>query len=291
MFKRVIKEPLLHFLLLGVVLFFLFYQVANPNLDSPERIIVTQADTERLESQWQRQWRRPPTQQELDGMIESYIRETILYREALALGLDQDDVIVRRRLGQKLEFMFKDLAEQVEPTEAELVEFLKTNSDRYIQPSRYSFTHVYFSRDQRGEDAEKDARSLLHKLQTEPDAVDVIETSDRFLYQYQFDDQSPNQISRIFGRVFADNLTALETGKWQGPIKSGYGLHLVFIDERTEPRHSDLANIQDKVRWDLLAERRKEMDAAFYNELRKKYQVKIETSDGSLKELAGKSKS
>ena len=289
MFKRLMREPLLHFLLLGVVLFFLFYQVADPNLDSPERIVVTQADVERLKSQWQRQWRRPPTQQELDGMVESYIRETILYREALALGLDQDDVIVRRRMGQKLEFMFKDLAEQIEPTEAELTEFLRTNSDRYILPPRYSFTHVYFSRDQRGAEVENDARSLLRTLQTNADAVDLIEASDRFLYQYQFDSQSSDQISRIFGRVFADNLAGLEAGKWQGPIESGYGLHLVFIDERTEPSHPDLVDIRDKVRWDLLAKRQKEMDAAFYSELRKKYQVKIESTDGSLKDLAEKS--
>ena len=285
MFKRLIKEPLLHFLLLGLALFFLFYQVADPNLDSPERIVVTQADVERLKGQWQRQWRRPPTQRELDGMVESYIRETILYREALALGLDQDDVIVRRRLGQKLEFMFKDLAEQIDPTETELPEFLNPPNGRYIQPGRYSFTHVYFSRDQRGADAENDARSLLHKLQTEPDAVDLIEASDRFLYQYQFDNQSPDQVSRIFGRVFVDNLAGLETGKWQGPVESGYGLHLVFIDERTETVHPDLSDVRDKVRWDFLAERQREMDAAFYTELRKKYQVKIESSDGSLKDL------
>ncbi|MDJ0955333.1 MAG: peptidylprolyl isomerase [Arenicellales bacterium] len=289
MFKRLIKEPLLHFLLLGVVLFFLFYQVADPNLDSPERIIVTQADVQRLKGQWHRQWRRPPTPQELDSLVESYIRETILYREALALGLDQDDVIVRRRMGQKLEFMFKDLVEQIAPTEAELAEFYQTKSDRYTQPGRYSFTHVYFSRDQRGADVENDARSLLHKLQTEPDTVDLVETSDRFLYQYQFDNQSSDQISRIFGRVFADNLAGLETGRWQGPVESGYGLHLVFIDERTEPSHPDLADIRDKVRWDLLSERQKEMDAAFYTELRKKYKVKIESSDGSLKDLTEKS--
>ena len=286
MFKRLIKEPLLHFLLLGVALFFLFYQVADPNLDTPERIIVTQADVQRMKGQWQRQWRRPPTQQELDGLVESYIRETILYREALALGLDQDDVIVRRRMGQKLEFMFKDLAEQIAPTEAELAEFYQTKGDRYVQPGRYSFTHVYFSRDQRGVDVENDARSLLHKLQTEPDTVDLVEASDRFLYQYQFDNQSSDQISRIFGRVFADSLAGLETGKWQGPVESGYGLHLVFIDERTEPSHPDLADIRDKVRWDLLSKRQKEMDAAFYTELRKKYKVKIESPDGSLKDLA-----
>lgn len=288
MFKRLIKEPLLHFLVIGAALFFLFYQVANPNLDRPDRIVVTQSDIARLKNQWQRQWRRPPTEQELDGMIESHIRETVLYREALALGLDQDDVIVRRRLGQKLEFMFKDLAEQVDPSEEQLTEFLSNNSERYVEPERYTFTHIYFSPDQRGESAENDARKLLQRLQTQPDSIDVVEASDRFLYQYQFDNQSPDQISRVFGRVFTDSLADLEIGKWQGPVESGYGLHLVLIDERTKPRHPTLAEIRDKVRWDMLAERRKEMDASFYNELKKKYEVKIEGAGGSLVNLTQK---
>ena len=289
MLKKLIKEPLLHFLLIGAALFFLFYQVADPNVDRPDRVVVTQADVERLKDQWQRQWRRLPTEQELAGMIDSYIRETILYQEALALGLDQDDIIVRRRLGQKLEFMFKDIVEQVEPSEDELTEFLINNKDRYTEPERYSFTHIYFSRDQRGSVAEDDARRLLQQLQTQSNSVDVIEASDRFLYQYQFDDQSSNQVSRIFGQVFADNLADLEVGKWEGPVESGYGLHLVYIGERTEPNHPTLADIRDKVRWDLLAERRKDMDAAFYEELKKKYEIRIENSKGEFEKVARES--
>lgn len=286
MIKKLLREPLLHFLVLGAVLFALFYQVAGPDSDQPDRVVVSQADVDRLVSQWQRQWKRPPTEKELNGMIESYIRETILYREALALGLDQGDVIVRRRLGQKLEFMFKDLAEQIEPSEEELAEFLQKNRDRYTEPERYTFTHVYFSHDNRGSGVEVDARNILNRLQTQKEAVDLTQSGDRFLYQYQFDEQTPAQISRIFGNVFTESLPGLEIGKWVGPVESGYGLHLVYVDQRTEPRELPLDEIKDKVRWDVLAERRQQVDQAFYSELRKKYSVMVERPDGALENLS-----
>lgn len=285
MINKLLREPLLHFLLLGAGLFILFYQVADPNLDQPDRVMVSQADVDRLVSQWQRQWKRPPTEEELNGMIESYIRETILYREALALGLDQDDVIVRRRLGQKLEFLFKDLAEQIDPNEEELTEFLRENNNRYTDPERYTFTHIYFSHDKRGSAIVDDVQSMLQRLQTQQDDVDLTQAGDRFLYQHQFDNQTPAQISRIFGSVFTDSLAGLEIGQWVGPVESGYGLHLVYIDQRTEAQALALDEVRDKVRWDVLAERRQEIDRAFYAELRKKYEVIMEKSDGSLEQL------
>ena len=281
MIKKLLREPLLHFLILGAGLFVLFYQVSDPDSDQPNRVVVSQADVERLSSQWQRQWKRPPTKAELDGLIESYIRETILYREALALGLDQNDVIIRRRLGQKLEFLFKDLAEQIEPNEEELAEFLEKHSDRYTDPGRYSFTHIYFNRDNRGSSANDAAQNALNRLHTEEGVIDVSQIGDRFLYQYQFDNQTPAQISRIFGNTFAESLTGLKPNQWVGPVESGYGLHLVYIDRRTEPRRLPLEEIKEKVRWDVLAERRQEIDRAFYNELRKKYDVVIENPDGT----------
>lgn len=283
--KKLLREPLIHFLALGVGLFVLFYQVADTDLDRPDRVVVRQADVDRLVSQWQRQWKRPPTEKELNGMIESYIRETILYREALALGLDQNDVIVRRRLGQKLEFMFKDLAEQIDPSEEELAEFLEQHSERYMDPGRYTFSHVYFSHDSRGAAVAADARDTLRQLRAHNGAIDLTQAGDRFLYQYQFDDQSPAQISRIFGNAFAESLPDLDTGNWVGPVKSGYGLHLVYIEQRTEPREPPFVEIRDKVRWDVLAERRQQVDHAFYAELRKRYEVVIESSDGTLKKL------
>ena len=280
MIKRILKEPLLHFLLIGAGLFLLFYEVVDPALGRSNSIVVTAADVERLQTQWQRQWRRPPTQLELKAMIDGHIREMILYREALALGLDQDDVIVRRRLGQKLEFLFKDLAEQIEPGDAELEQFLTEHRDRYIEPERYTFTHIYLNYDERGDAIRTDAENILLKLRDQPGTIDPTRFSDRFLYQYQFDQQTPGQISRIFGNVFADGLAGLKVGEWQGPVESGYGLHLVLIEERTEPRQPPLVEVKNKVRWDVIAQRRKEVDTAFYNELRQRYDVTIQLEDG-----------
>ncbi len=281
--SRLIREPLLHFLLLGAGFFGLFYQVADPaEGESPDRIVVARADTDRLVAQWQRQWRRAPTAEELDGLIESFIREEILYREALALGLDKDDVIIRRRLGQKLEFLFKDLAEQFEPKDEELERYLQENAQRYAAPGRFSFDHIYFNRDNRGAGADKDARETLARLNVQNGSIDSMNLGDRFLYQRQFEKQSPAQISRIFGRQFADQLPGLEKGEWRGPIESGYGVHLVYVRERIPPGRPSLGDVRDKVRWDVIAERRRELDTAFYRELRQRYDVLLEQEDGQL---------
>ncbi len=280
--QKLIREPLLHFLLIGAGLFALFYQLSDPadNLP-PNRITITQADIKRLETQWQRQWKRLPSDRELAGLVDSHVRELILYREALGLGLDKDDVIVRRRLGQKLEFMFKDLAEQAEPAEDELQQFLEDNVGRYTDPERFTFTHLYFSRDKHGDSTENEAIRARELLISQSGAIDPVTLSDRFLHQYRFDNQSTTQISRIFGKVFTDNLSAQKTGEWVGPIESGYGLHLVFISDRTIPRQPTLVDVREKVRWDVISERRNEMDAAFYKGLRQRYDVEIEQPDGS----------
>lgn len=284
--SRLIREPLLHFLILGAGLFGLFYQVADPaDGESPDRIVVARADTDRLVAQWQRQWQRAPTAEELDGLIESFIREEILYREALALGLEKDDVIIRRRLGQKLEFLFKDLAEQVEPEDEELERHLRENVQRYAAPGRFSFDHIYFNRDKRGAAADKDARESLARLNVQKDSIDSMNLGDRFLYPYQFEKQSPAQISRIFGRQFTDQLPGLEKGEWRGPIKSGYGVHLVYVREWIPPGRPSLDDVRDKVRWDVIAERRRELDTAFYRELRQRYDVLLEREDGQLHKI------
>ena len=279
--NSLIREPLLHFLIIGAGLFVLFYQVSDPQIrEDQNKIIVTLAEIEQLRNQWQQQWKRPPTNEELQGMIDAYIRETILYREALALGLDKDDIIIRRRLGQKLEFIFKDLAEQIEPDEAELQQHLEDNITRYTDSIRSTFDHVYFNPDKRGADISGDAAETLELLKNEAAVTDPLSLGDRFLYQYNFENQSKQQIARVFGREFAENLDNLEVGQWSGPVESGYGLHLVFLSDRAEPQAPTLEAVRDKVRWDLLALRQKELDTAFYEDLLQRYEIEIESSNG-----------
>lgn len=287
---RWLKEPLLHFLLIGAGLFLLFYLAADPAADRPNRIVVKQTDIDRLAAQWQQRRRRPPTAHEMQGLVDAYIREEILYREALALGLDKNDVIIRRRLGQKLEFMFKDLGEQVTITDNELREYYERNAERYREPARYAFTQVYLSWDKRGDKIDADAKALLDQLRAHSGPVDAAAVSDRFLLDYEFEGQAEQQLTRMFGQKFAEQIRQLEIGSWQGPIPSGYGLHLIYIKERSEPRSPDLAEVKDKVRWDLQRERSKTMDKAFYEELRRRYEIKIEGSVGARRDVAQKEK-
>lgn len=281
LFARVIREPLVHFLVLGAAIFIVFYQVAEPEQTRDDRIVITPQDVERLTDQWRQQWRRSPTEKELDGLIESYIREVVLYREALSLGLDQDDVIVRRRLGQKLEFLFKDIVEQVEPDEQELSSYFDANPERYTAASLMTFIHIFLSRDARGAALEQDARDLLQRVRADPENVDSTKFGDRFLYQYQFENQSQDQIARVFGGKFAEGLFKLDTKKWEGPLESSYGLHLVFIDARTDPQIPSMEDVREQVRLDVLAERRVRADAVFYQGLKQKYDISVERNESA----------
>ena len=274
--KRWLKEPLLHFLLIGAALFALFYQVADPDEVSDNRIVISEADIDRLITLFERRMQRLPTQQELSGLIEAQIREEILYREALAMGLDQDDTIVRRRMAQKVEFMFNDLADAAEPTDEELQAFLDANSDKFTEPARTSFVHVYLNADERADSIEADAQQLLQSLSADQDPADPATLGDPFMFGYDFENQSERQISRMFGRDFAKSLATTATDGWQGPVASGYGLHLVYVSKRTDAWLPPLTEIRDSVLYEFLAERRQQANQAFYQALRERYDVIVE---------------
>ena len=158
---KLLREPLVHFLVLGAALFLLYKIVADPVGDRSDRIVVTSGHIERLVEGWKRTWQRPPTRKELEGLIEDHIREEILYREARAMGLDRDDTIIRRRLRQKMEFLFEDLGAQANPSDEELQAFLDKNPDAFRVATRVTFSHIYLNRDRRGESATRDAERLL----------------------------------------------------------------------------------------------------------------------------------
>lgn len=267
---------MLHFVLIGAALFALFYQVADPETVSDNRIIISETDIDRMITLFERKLQRLPTEQELKGLVEAHIREEVLYREALAMGLDQDDTIVRRRMAQKVEFMFNDLVDAAEPTDEELQRFLNENPDKFIESARTSFIHVYLSVDERGDKVMTDAQQLLVAVNSKQDSTDPDTAGDAFMFGYAFDNQSDHQISRMFGSDFATSLGTLAAGSWQGPVASGYGLHLVFIKDRTESWLPPLAEIRDSVLYELLAERRQQANSAFYKTLRERYDVIIE---------------
>ena len=274
--KRWLQEPLLHFLLIGAALFLLCYQVADPGDVADNRIVISQADIERIITLYERKLQRLPTQAELNGLVEAEIREQILYREALAMGLDEDDTIVRRRMAQKVEFLFNDLVDITQPADEELQRFLNDNPDRFSEPSRTSFVHVYFNADKRGDQVTADAQQLLAKLKAGRATVDNVDAGDPFMFGVSFENQSEHQLARMFGQDFVSSLNAVETGGWRGPVASAYGLHLVYVKDRVEARLPALAEVRDSVLYEMLAEKKQQANQAFYQSLRERYEVIVE---------------
>ena len=274
--KNFFREPLVHFLVLGAGIFVLFGAVGDARDDKSDRIVVSAGKIENLAKLWRRTWQRPPTPQELEGLIEDHIKEEILYREALALGLDRDDTIIRRRLRQKMEFLVEDIAAAAEPTEAELQAYLEKNPDAFRVPPSVTFSHIFLNQDRRGEAAHRDAERLRIRLVGSTGRVDPAALGDPFLLPHDFKALPEYEVVKLFGREFAARLLELKPGQWTGPVESGYGVHLVFIRERTEPQTPELADVRDAVSREWLAARRREANEAFLRRLREKYTVIVE---------------
>jgi hypothetical protein len=276
---KILREPLLHFILLGAAIFAVYGFVTRHRTDKPGEIVVTQGTLENIITGFTRTWQRPPTEEELRGQIREYIREEAAYREALAMGLDRDDTIVRRRLRQKLEFLSDDLATRVEPTDADLQSFLQTHPGLFQSEPRFTFRHVYLNPQQHGANRAADEARFLAELQRGGANADLSSLGDPFLLAPSFQNVSLAEVKQVFGDQFASALAALPTSHWQGPVASGYGAHFVFLSQRTEGSLPALPEIRDQVRREWLNTRRNEATEKFYQALLKRYTVKIEPAE------------
>lgn len=273
---RWLKEPLLHFLLIGAGLFMLYAWQTDDDALRPDQIVFTEAHIDRLINLWERKWQRLPTQQELQGLIEQQVREEVLYREALAMGLDKDDMVVRRRMSQKMEFISNDLASLAEPDDTQLQTYLDENPEKFSIPGRISYSQVYLNVSNRGDQVYADAQVLLDELSSSSVDEDFTMAGDSFMAGYHFNDETDFGVSRIFGKAFAQQIFELPVGEWTGPVESGYGLHLVRIDSRTASRAPSLEQVRDKVRIEWVAQQQRQTNDLLYSELRKRYEITIE---------------
>ncbi len=273
---KLLREPLVHFLLLGAGLFLLFNIVGDSDDTSTERIVVSSGRVAQLTEIFTRTWQRPPTEQELEGLIEDHIREEVYYREAMAMGLDRDDTIVRRRMRQKLEFVTDDLVAAIPPTDEQLETYFSEHPDDFRVPSRVSFQQIYFSTDRRGEQATSDAKALLVRLGASNSGVDPAGHGDSLMLPSDFDNIFEGDVVRHFGTEFAKALADVPVGHWSGPVASAYGLHLVLIRERQPGVLPALEKVRDRVEREWEAARRKEATEAFYQGLRGRYEVSVE---------------
>jgi PPIC-type PPIASE domain len=274
--KRLLKEPLVHFLLLGMAVFVVFAILDRSDGLKVGKIVVTAGKIEHLRASFTRVWQRPPSPDELDGLIQDYVREEVLAREAVALGLDRDDTVIRRRLRQKMEFVANDLAAQAEPSDEELREYLARHPDLFRREPRLTFRQVYLNPERRGDAVQQDAARLLAELNQAGVQADFAVMGDSTLLSPELVDARASEVAGMFGELFARQLTQLPQGRWQGPVLSGYGVHLVFLEERTDGRLPELQEIRQAVAREWANAHRLEANERFYQELLRRYTVTIE---------------
>ena len=272
------REPLLHFLVIGATLFGLYSFWGQQDAGEQERAItITTGEINWLTDNWKKRWNRPPTEQERAGIIDQYLREMILYREAVAMGLDKDDMVIRRRMAQKLEFLTQDLISPQPPTEDELRTYFETHMDRYKTPDLITMTHVFFDPDKRGDhtlqDAETTKTELIALNQPPQDARSF---GDPFMLQSYYPERSEAELAKLFGRGFAEPVFKLAPQKWHGPVLSGYGTHLVYVHDRQESEPPTFAESEAQVRQEWESDKRKQLNEQFVASMIARYDVTIE---------------
>jgi peptidyl-prolyl cis-trans isomerase C len=272
---RWLREPLLHFLVLGGALFAVYAQgTPGAGFDTSRQIVLTLDELRQLDLYFQSQWQRQPTPEEFSHLVENQVQEEVLYREALALGLDRNDEIVKRRMAQKMRFLAEDVASAHEPTTAELESWFAGHGEMFAQPPRLSFRHLYFSPDRRGDRARDDARKALAALAGQPEDAKVAGSlADPFMFQDYYRDRAPEYLGKEFGPEFAVAVAKLAPGSWQGPIESGFGWHLVFVDTVIPGRVPAFEEVEPDVKTAWLGDQKQKAWHKAYAEMRAKYTV------------------
>jgi hypothetical protein len=274
--KRLIREPLVHFLLLGALLFGWSAWQGGGTAGS-NRIVVTPGVVDYLAAGFHRTWKRAPSDIELKGLIDEHVKEEIAAREAMAMGLDRDDIVIKRRLRQKLEFLLVDEAATTPPTDAELQAWLDKHPDSFRVEPTLAFRQVLLRPESRGASMTADATKLLARLRAAGPEVATQDLGDASMLPAETPLQPLREVANSFGQDFADALMKIAPGQWSGPVESSFGLHLVLVRERTDGAAADLATVRPLVEREVLAERRKAEMQALYERLLAKYSVSIES--------------
>ena len=271
---RWLREPLAQFLVAGVALFAAWHALHPDQARDTVRIELTQDDLRQMTVGWLAQGRPAPSPEQMRSLVENKVREEILYREALALGLDRDDTIIKRRLAQKMEFLANDTASVRDPSPGELKAWFAENNARFVVPPRVTFRHVYFSFDRRGENARRDAAGALKATSAEgSQRPSPLSIGDASMFQDRFTDRTPEQLAAIFGPTFVEGLFRATPGSWQGPIESGYGWHLVLIDAMEPARAPPYEEAESAIRDAWMSEQREASKRRAFDTMRKRYEV------------------
>ena len=284
--KKLAREPLLHFLVLAAALFVAYSFVSKDSSDEGGKIVITQGQLASMWESFTQTRQREPTRDEWEGLIRERVKEEVYYREALALGMDKDDLIIRRRLQQKMEFVSDDVSAQAQPTDDELRACLQAHPDSFRIDPRFTFRQVYLNPEKHGKSLAPDTALLLAKLKQEGSKADISALGDSIMLEKQCDALPAREVAHLFGEKFAAALGGLPLGQWQGPIESAYGVHLVFVSQRLAGSVPALADVRDGARREWENGRRLEANDKFYRELLKHYTVMIENPAPPTKTVA-----
>jgi len=274
--RRFFREPLVHFLLIGAALF-LIYSWSHRGrgvIEPSHQIALTLDDLRTMDIYFESQWHRQPTPDEFNAMVENKVQEEVLYREGLAMGLDKEDEIVKRRMAQKMQFLAEDVATAHEPSTEELQAWFAKNGEKFALPSRITFRHIFFGFDKRGQNAQSDAAAALVRLNGKPENSPLATSlADPFMFQDYYADRTPEALAKEFGPTFATGLFKLKPQCWQGPIESGYGWHLVFIDTIIPGRIPAFEEVEPDVNTAWLGYQKEKAWREAYAKMRAKYTV------------------
>ena len=275
---RLFTEPLIQFLIIGACIYGAYALFGAPEEDFRDtRVHVDSARINAFISEWESRWNRPPTREEIDGLIQSYIKEDVLYRQAVVMGLNEDDPITRRRMAQKLEFLTSDLAMMVQPQEGELEQYFSENSELYRAPDRMTFSQVFFNPDARGKTTLEEAAKALVQLQAAGvPTEESMQVGDGFMLQSDFVSVTPTEAARQMGTGFVEAVVQLEPGAWHGPVLSGYGVHLVYMYSYEKSPIAVFEEVQAAVLENWQLEQRDKFNADFLENLKTRYEIVID---------------
>lgn len=268
-----LREPLLHFLLIGAVLFLAFEWHGRTGPAST-RIVITSGQIDSLTAGFARVWQRPPTEQELKGLLDDYVREEIATREATTMGLERDDTVIRRRLRQKFEFLMDEVADAAPLTDDDLRRWMRKHPDRFQTEPEVAFRQIYLNPQTRGSRVDRDAQVLLQQLAAA--GPDRASQGDPTMLPADVKRATRSEIARQFGEAFADRVVAASPGRWSGPMASGFGVHIVYVRERVDGRLPTLDEVRPMVEREVSSERREQLMQRVYDELLSRYRVTVE---------------
>jgi len=275
--KKILKEPLVLIIFFGVLLFISYSSLDNYLNRDKNIVVVKNSAIAQLEQSFESRWNRPPTPEERQGLIDKYIRDIVLYKTAIEMGLDKDDQVIRGRMVQKIEFLGNDLIQPPQPSEQDLVTFYEKYKEQYLPEEIITLTHVFFDPDKRDEETLSDADKTLQLLQSRGEFDgDLSGLGDAFMLQNYYPSRSEIEIRKLFGVGFTESVFELEPGVWHGPVLSGYGTHLVYIHSLQKADLPPFEVVRDKVKEDWMADMQIKLNKRYIDGLMERYTIVYE---------------